>query len=311
MDFRHVPIMLNEVIDALNLQQGSVIVDATIGGAGHSSEIIKRILPGGLLIGIDQDEDAIMASQQRLGPYSPNVVIKKANFSDIKKVLSSLGISRVDGILADIGVSSHQLDEAHRGFSYMHDAPLDMRMDRSSKVTAEVLVNTLSKSDLEKIIREYGEERWASRISEFIVRERQQKPIKTTGQLVDIIKAAIPARSRREGPHPAKRTFQALRIAVNDELNNLENAIWDFIDVLRPGGRLAIITFHSLEDRIVKTAFKNAENPCICPKDFPVCICNRKPLIKIITKKPIIPSEEEQQDNPRSRSAKLRVAEKL
>lgn len=311
MDFRHVPIMLNEVIDALNLQQGSIIVDATIGGAGHSSEIIKRILPGGLLIGIDQDEDAIMASQERLGPYSPNVVIKKANFSDIKKVLSSLGISRVDGILADVGVSSYQLDEAHRGFSYMHDAPLDMRMDRSSKITAEVLVNTLSKSELEKIIREYGEERWASRISEFIVRERQQKPIKTTGQLVDIIKAAIPARSRREGPHPAKRTFQALRIAVNDELKNLENAIWDFIDVLRPGGRLAIITFHSLEDRIVKTAFKNAENPCICPKDFPVCICNRKPLIKIITKKPIIPSEEEQHDNPRSRSAKLRVAEKL
>lgn len=311
MDFKHVPIMLNEVIDMLNLREGSIIVDATIGGAGHSLEIIKRILPDGLLIGIDRDENAIMVSKERLGAYSRNVIIEKANFSNIKEILLKLNIPAVDGILADIGVSSHQLDDAERGFSYMHNAPLDMRMDRSLKITAETIVNSFPKEELERIIREYGEERWASRISEFIVRERQKKPIKTTGQLVEIIKAAIPARNRREGPHPAKRTFQALRIAVNDELKNLESAIWDFIDVLNPGGRLAIITFHSLEDRIVKTAFKNAENPCICPKDFPVCVCGKKPLVKIITKKPITPSEKEQQENPRSRSAKLRVAEKM
>lgn len=296
------PIMVREVIDMLNLKPGDVVVDATIGGAGHSLEMVKRILPGGLLIGIDQDDEAIKASKDRLEAFGENVILKRTNFSCIKEVLRDSGVNAVDAILADIGVSSYQLDEVQRGFSYMHDAPLDMRMDRRSEITAEFLVNSLSKDELEKIIRDYGEERWARRISEFIVRERQKKPIRTTAHLVEIIKSAIPARNRRGGHHPAKRTFQALRIAVNDELTVLEKAITDFIDVLKPGGRLAIITFHSLEDRIVKNAFKREENPHCC---------DGKPRIKIITKKPVVPSDDERDRNPRCRSAKLRVAEKL
>ncbi len=296
------PIMVREVIDMLNLKPGDVVVDATIGGAGHSLEMVKRILPGGLLIGIDQDDEAIEASKVRLEPFGESVILKRTNFSCIKEVLKDSGVNAVDAILADIGVSSYQLDEAQRGFSYMHDAPLDMRMDRRSEITAEFLVNSLSKDELEEIIRDYGEERWARRISEFIVRERQKKPIKTTAHLVEIIKSAIPARSRRGGHHPAKRTFQALRIAVNNELAILEKAITDFIDVLKPGGRLAIITFHSLEDRIVKNAFKREEN---------ACGCDGKPRTRIITKKPLVPSAEERERNPRCRSAKLRVAEKL
>ena len=312
MDFNHKPVLLDECIESLNIKSDGIYVDGTLGGAGHSLEILKR-LDKGTLVGIDQDEFALRVSQERLEKVqgSANLVLIKGNFRDMEKLLRLNGINAVDGILLDIGVSSHQLDEAERGFSYMQDAPLDMRMDREQELDAATIVNTYGESEIRDIIRDYGEENWAARIASFIVRARSEKRITTTGQLVDIIKAAIPAKARREGPHPAKRTFQALRIAVNDELEALRDAIGEAVEILKPGGRLAIITFHSLEDRIVKTEFSIREKPCTCPPSFPVCVCNKKPELKVLTKKPIVPSGHEIENNPRARSAKLRIAERL
>lgn len=309
MDFKHVSVLLNECIEGLNIKNNGVYLDGTLGGAGHSSEIIKNLSNEGLLIGVDQDSNALEASSKKLSEYS-NIKFVHSNFRDIKTILNELNISGLDGILLDLGVSSHQLDVPERGFSYMNDAPLDMRMNRDSGFTAKDVVNNYSKAEIERVIKDYGEERWAARIAEFIVAARSEKEIETTYELVDIIKAAIPASARREGPHPAKRTFQAIRIEVNMEIEILEQAVADCIEVLNPGGRLCIITFHSLEDRIVKNVFRNKENPCTCPADFPICICNKKSHIKIISRKPIIPSKEEIDINPRSRSAKLRIAEK-
>jgi 16S rRNA (cytosine1402-N4)-methyltransferase len=310
MKFEHVSVLLKECIDGLNIKKNGIYVDGTIGGAGHSSEIIKKLSGHGCLIGIDQDTNALEASKLRLKGYS-NTMFVHSNFINIKDILKDLNISGVDGILLDLGVSSHQLDVPERGFSYMHDAPLDMRMNMNSAFSAWDLINSYSKEDITRVIKDYGEERWASRISEFIVLERSKGSIETTYQLVEIIKAAIPAAARREGPHPAKRTFQAIRIEVNKEIEILEEAVSDCIEVLNPGGRVCIITFHSLEDRIVKNVYKTKENPCNCPPSFPICVCNKKPQIKIISRKPIIPTEEEIDYNPRSRSAKLRIAEKI
>ncbi|NMA65660.1 MAG: 16S rRNA (cytosine(1402)-N(4))-methyltransferase RsmH [Clostridiaceae bacterium] len=313
MEFEHKPIMLDECIEFLNIRPDGTYVDCTLGGAGHSSKILEKLGKNGLLIGIDQDENAIKAAGKRLSEVKTyaNYVIEHTNFENIREVIKKQKRDSVDGVLLDLGVSSHQLDEAERGFSYQHDAPLDMRMDRSNSMNAEILVNTLGQEELTRIIREYGEEKWASRIAEFIVRNREIQKIKTTGQLVEIIKAAIPAKARRTGPHPAKRTFQAIRIAVNRELEVLENLLSDVVDILSPGGRIAVITFHSLEDRIVKRSFKEMSQNCICPKDLPQCVCGIKPKVKIITRKPVIPTDEELKENPRSRSSKLRVAEKL
>jgi len=311
LEFVHIPVLLDECIKGLNIKCGGIYIDGTIGGAGHSKEIAKLMVPNGLLIGIDQDINAINAAKERLKIYGDHVKIVKDNFKNMKSIIHNLGIEKVDGILLDLGVSSHQLDEEERGFSYMKDAVLDMRMDKDNPITAERIVNEWPEDEIHYIIKQYGEERWAKRIAEFIVRERQIERITRTSQLVDIIKNAIPASARREGPHPAKRTFQALRIAVNDELGILEKTIKDAIDLLKPEGRICIITFHSLEDRIVKTTFNKLENPCICPPRIPQCICGQVPLIKIITKKPITAGTEELKKNPRSRSAKLRVAERL
>lgn len=313
MTFEHKPVMLDECIEYLNIRANGVYVDATLGGGGHSSEILKRLGPDGLLIGIDQDQDAIRAAGQRLDKVQTQgrYVLCHTNFENIREVIRMRKLKAVDGVLMDLGVSSHQLDEGERGFSYQQDAPLDMRMNESQKVDAAWVVNNLSREELTRIIREYGEEKWASRIAEFIVKHREVQKISTTGQLVDIIKAAIPAAARREGPHPAKRTFQAIRIAVNRELEVLEKTLREMVDFLNPGGRLAVITFHSLEDRIVKQIFKEKAQGCICPADFPQCVCGRKPEIRILTRKPVTPSERELNENPRARSAKLRVAEKL
>lgn len=311
MDFEHIPVLLNECIEGLNIIPEGTYVDCTLGGGGHSSEIVKRLTTG-TLIGIDQDINAINAAKERLKDYS-NVKYVHDNFSHIKNIVEGLdmGQDSVNGFLLDIGVSSHQLDEADRGFSYNYNAPLDMRMDVRSTLSAYMVVNEYSEEDLTRVIREYGEERWAKRIAGFIVNERKIKPIETTFELVYIIKKAIPKGARADGPHPARRTFQAIRIEVNNELGILEGAINDMTDILKPGGRICIITFHSLEDRIVKNVFRNLENPCTCPRDFPVCVCGKKPRIKIITRKPIIPCEEELLYNYRARSAKLRIAEKL
>lgn len=310
MEFKHVSVLLEECIEALNIKEDGIYVDGTLGGAGHSSHIIKRLSSKGLLIGIDQDKDALAAAKERLSIYK-NVRFVHNNFYDIAHILDELNISKIDGILMDLGVSSYQLDNAERGFSYMADAPLDMRMNRESNFSAYDVVNTYSEDDLNRIIRDYGEEKFSRRIAKFIVEERQKKAVETTLQLVDIIKAAIPAKARREGPHPAKRTFQAIRIEVNRELEILNKAIEDGISRLNVGGRMAIITFHSLEDRIIKNKFKELANPCTCPSDFPKCVCGKEPSIRIISRKPIEPSEEEIEVNPRSRSAKLRVAEKI
>lgn len=311
MEFHHVSVMLEEAVDKLVWKNSGIYVDGTVGGAGHSQEILKRLEEEGRLIGIDRDMNALDAAKVRLKQYEDKVLLAHSNFSSIKTVLRNNNIDRVDGVLLDLGVSSPQLDEAERGFSYMQDAPLDMRMDKTSALTAGVVVNKYSEDELRDIISEYGEERWASRIARFIVKERAKHPIETTGELVDLIKNAIPAAARREGPHPAKRTFQAIRIAVNRELEEIEKVIPDIIDVLTSGGRVCIITFHSLEDRIVKDAFRKLANPCTCPPEFPVCVCNNKPSITVITRKPIIPGEQEIANNPRARSAKLRVAQKL
>ncbi len=310
MEFEHKSVLLEECINGLNVQEDGVYVDGTLGGAGHSAEICKR-LKNGKLIGIDRDLNAIAKAKQVLDQFVCKTHIVHSNFADIKTVLTTLGLKKVDGILLDLGVSSHQLDEPQRGFSYMHEAPLDMRMDTGLSLSAYDVVNEYGEDKLFEIIKNYGEERWAKRIAEFIAAERRLKPIETTFELVSVIKKAIPKGAREDGPHPAKRTFQAIRIEVNGELLILEQAVTDAADCLNPGGRLCIITFHSLEDRIVKNGFRSLQNPCICPIDFPKCMCGKEPVVKIITKKPILPSESELELNPRARSAKLRIAEKL
>lgn len=312
MEFSHVPVLYDECMRALAIKPDGIYVDGTMGGGGHSSGICERLGEGGLFIGIDRDIDAINAASKRLNDQGTLCEKRfvRSNYADIKQVLEREGIGSIDGALLDLGVSSFQLDNPERGFSYMSDAPLDMRMDAGSDFTAYDVVNGYSEKELFRIIKDYGEERWAKRIAEFIASARKEKKIESTFELVDIIKAAIPAAARREGPHPAKRTFQAIRIEVNDELGALEKAVSDFIDVLAPKGRLAIISFHSLEDRIVKDTFKARLNPCICPPEFPVCTCGRKPDVNKITGRPIIPTDLEIENNPRSRSAKLRILEK-
>ncbi|AGX43706.1 16S rRNA (cytosine(1402)-N(4))-methyltransferase RsmH [Clostridium saccharobutylicum] len=310
MEFKHVSVLLNECIEALNIKEDGIYVDCTLGGAGHSSHILKHLSKEGMLIGIDQDKDALKAAKERLKEFD-NVKYVHSNFYNIDNILNQLEIEKVDGILMDLGVSSYQLDEAERGFSYMQDAPLDMRMNRDNDFSAYNIVNNYTEEDIYRIIKDYGEERFAKRIANFIVNRRAEKPIETTFELVDIIKAAIPAKARREGPHPAKRTFQAIRIEVNSELKILNKTIEDGVNRLNKGGRMAIITFHSLEDRIVKLKFRELDNPCICPKEFPICACGKKPIVKLISRKGIAPSKEEIEENPRSRSAKVRVIEKL
>ena len=311
MEFKHTSVLLNECIENLNIRPDGIYVDGTLGGGGHSSVICERLSEEGTLIGIDRDRDALDAAGRRLEPYGCRKILVQSNYSDIKNVLNELEIDGIDGVLLDLGVSSFQLDNAERGFSYMNDAPLDMRMSQDDDFTAYDVVNRYSEKELAGIISGYGEEKWAKRIASFIVEKRKDKPIESTFELVDVIKAAIPAKARREGPHPAKRTFQAIRIEVNDELGQLERAIEDFCDVLNPGGRLCVISFHSLEDRIVKDIIERRNNPCTCPKEFPVCICGKKADIEKISRKPILPGEEELEANPRARSAKLRVAEKI
>lgn len=310
MEFSHTSVLLKECIEQLNIRPDGIYVDGTMGGAGHSCEIAK-CLTTGRLIAIDQDSDAICAAKQRLQPYMDRVTIVKNNFEHLADILQQLDIAHIDGFLMDLGVSSYQLDTAERGFSYNHDAELDMRMDRSRGRTARDLVNHASRQELTEIIRDYGEEKFAARIAGFIEKERQHTEIVTTGQLVELIKAAIPASARRQGPHPAKRTFQALRVAVNDELGVLERAIRAGVEALAPGGRLCIITFQSLEDRIVKQMFKEYAQGCTCPRDFPVCVCGHHPKLKILGSKGILPSQQELEENSRSRSARLRVAEKI
>ena len=306
--FHHISVLLNECIDNLNIRPDGIYVDGTMGGGGHSLEIAKRLTTGRLIC-IDQDPNAHEAAGKRLAEYKDRITFVRDNFGNIKSILDSLGIEKIDGMLLDIGVSSHQLDEAERGFSYQQDAPLDMRMNPDRPFSAYDVVNGYDEDELDRVIFTYGEERWARRIAQFIVKEREAKPIETTGELVDIIKKAVPKGARKDGPHPAKRTFQAIRIEVNGELEVLQRAIDDVAARLAVGGRLCIITFHSLEDRIVKEAFRKQENPCICPPQFPVCVCGKKPLGRVITRKPILPSKEELEENPRSRSAKLRVLE--
>jgi len=309
MSFNHVSVLLKECIEGLNIKPNGIYVDGTLGGGGHSFKILQ-LLENGKLIGIDQDTDALKAATERLKIFEDKFVPVHRNFSEIETVLDELGIKKIDGLLLDLGVSSFQLDEAERGFSYMNDGKLDMRMNQSDTFTAYDIVNTYSERKLTSIINEYGEENWANRIAKFIVEARTEKPIETTFELVDVIKNAIPAAARKDGPHPAKRTFQAIRIEVNNELKIIEQTIEATVKRLNKGGRIAIITFHSLEDRIVKTAYKSLAQGCTCPPEFPICICGGKPKVKIISKKPILPSDEEVEMNPRARSAKLRVAEK-
>ena len=310
MEFRHISVLRDECIEGLKIRPDGIYVDGTLGGAGHAAEVLKRLGPDGRLIGIDQDEAAVANGQEKLGMFS-NVTIVRDNFSNFAAIMETLGIQTVDGVLLDLGVSSKQLDDGERGFSYMQDAPLDMRMDRRNPRTAAEIVNQYSQEELRKIIQDFGEERWSARIASFIVQEREKEPIRTTGALVRIIKEAVPKGARQDGPHPAKRTFQALRIEVNQELSILEGAIREMAERLSPGGRICILTFHSLEDRIVKQTFRSLENPCTCPKDFPVCVCGKKQVLRVITRKPILPGVEEVKENPRSRSAKLRIAERV
>ena len=309
MEFNHYSVMLTETIENLNIRPNGIYVDGTLGGAGHASEVCKR-LAGGRFYGIDQDDAAIAAATKRLEPFGDIVTVIRNNYCNAKAALAELGVTGVDGIVLDLGVSSYQLDTGERGFSYRYDAPLDMRMDRRQTLTAKDIVNGYSQGDLFRIIRDYGEDKFAQNIAKHIVMAREKKEIETTAELNEIIKAAIPAKMRQNG-HPSKQTYQAIRIECNRELEVLKAALSDLVDLLNPGGRLCIITFHSLEDRIVKTAFKNMENPCTCPPEFPVCVCGKKPLGKVITKKPILPSKEELEVNSRSKSAKLRVFEKI
>ncbi len=313
MEFKHKSVLLDECIENLKINPDGIYVDCTIGGAGHSSEIYRRLNSQGSLIGLDQDAFAVETSMKRLEEISSEAKFEvvNTNFKNISAACEQLGISQVNGILLDLGVSSHQLDEASRGFSYQQDAPLDMRMDRKSKLSAYEVVNQYKEQDIYRIIRDYGEEKWASRIAKFIVETREKQSIKTTYELVDVIKRAVPSAARRDGPHPAKRTFQAIRIEVNDELNILNKTIEDCVALLKSGGRLCIITFHSLEDRIVKLQFNKEVNPCTCPPTFPACICGKKPRAVLVNRKPIVSSGDELEHNPRARSAKLRVLEKI
>ena len=314
MEYRHTSVLLYETVDGLEPKPGGTYCDGTLGGGGHAALICERIGENGLFLGIDKDSEAIQTGKEKLEPYRCKKLFRQTSFENIKAVLSETGIRALKGAILDLGVSSRQLDEPGRGFSYKQDGPLDMRMDGDAEnagQSADDIVNGYDEQELCRIIREYGEERWAKRIASFIVNERKRRRISSTVELSEIVKKAIPAAARRDGPHPAKRTFQAIRIEVNDELGALERGISDFIDVLESGGRLAVITFHSLEDRIVKEVFRRRENPCECKTGSPICICGKKPDVKRITKKPILPSEGEVEENARSRSAKLRIAEKL
>ncbi len=309
-EFHHVSVLLEECLEGLNIKPDGVYVDGTLGGAGHSSQIVRRLTTG-RLIGIDRDPVALKAAGKRLAPYADRVTLVHSNFCEMDHVLDDLGIEGVDGILLDLGVSSPQLDEVSRGFSYMGDAPLDMRMNHEDTLTADVVVNTWSQEELKRILYDYGEERYAPQIAAAICRRREAAPIKTTLELVDVIRSAMPPAALREKQHPAKRSFQAIRIAVNDELGAVERIMTDAVELLNPGGRLAIITFHSLEDRIVKNGMAQAAKGCTCPPSFPVCVCGKKPKVKLISKKPIVSGDEELKINPRARSAKLRICEKI
>lgn len=311
MEFKHKSVLLKETIEYLNIRPDGIYVDGTLGGGGHAYEVCKRLSPKGRFVGIDQDEDAIKAATRRLAEFEDKIQIVRSNYCKMREALAGIGIYKADGIVLDLGVSSYQLDDPNRGFTYrVEDAPLDMRMDQRQEFTAKDLINTYSEMELFHIIRDYGEDKFAKNIAKHIVAARAEKPIETTGELTEIIKAAIPAKVRMNGGHPAKRTFQAIRIELNKELEVLQESLEDMIDMLNPGGRICIITFHSLEDRIVKNIYKKCENPCTCPSDFPVCVCGKKPLGKAVTRKPILPSEEEIEYNSRSKSAKLRVFER-
>lgn len=312
MMFEHKSVLLYETIDSLNVKPDGIYVDGTLGGGGHALEVCRRLGEYGRLIGIDQDADAIAAASERLRDYEDRVTIVRSNYEEIQSVLKDLGIEKADGIYLDLGVSSYQLDTPERGFTYREDdAPLDMRMDQRNTQTAADIVNTYSEFDLYRIIRDYGEDKFAKNIAKHIVRARETKRIETTGELTEIIKEAVPAKVRAVGGHPLKKTFQAIRIELNQELEVLNNSIDTMIDLLKPGGRLAVITFHSLEDRIVKIRFRNNENPCTCPPDFPVCVCGKVSKGRVITRKPVVPSEEEIEGNKRSKSSKLRVFERI
>lgn len=311
MEFQHKSVLLQECIDALNIRPDGIYLDGTLGGAGHSSQIARRLTEGGRLIGVDRDRTALAAAKERLAPYADRVTLVHSNFAEIDAILDSLGIPAVDGMLFDLGVSSPQLDDASRGFSYMADAPLDMRMDKDDALTAGEVVNTWPQGELRRILYDYGEERYAPQIAAAICRAREKAPFETTLELVDIIRSAMPAQALREKQHPAKRSFQAIRIAVNDELGAVSRMMQAAVGRLNPGGRLAVITFHSLEDRIVKSEMQQAARGCTCPPEFPVCVCGKKPLVKLVTRKPIVSGPAELEENPRARSAKLRVAEKL
>ena len=311
MEFQHKSVLLQECIDALNIRPDGIYLDGTLGGAGHSSQIARRLTEGGRLSGVDRDRTALAAAKERLAPYADRVTLVHSNFAEIDAILDSLGIPAVDGMLFDLGVSSPQLDDASRGFSYMADAPLDMRMDKDDALTAGEVVNTWPQGELRRILYDYGEERYAPQIAAAICRAREKAPVETTLELVDIIRSAMPAQALREKQHPAKRSFQAIRIAVNDELGAVSRMMQAAVGRLNPGGRLAVITFHSLEDRIVKSEMQQAARGCTCPPEFPVCVCGKKPLVKLVTRKPIVSGPAELEENPRARSAKLRVAEKL
>ena len=311
MEFQHKSVLLQECIDALNIRPDGIYLDGTLGGAGHSSQIARRLTEGGRLIGVDRDRTALADAKERLAPYADRVTLVHSNFAEIDAILDSLGIPAVDGMLFDLGVSSPQLDDASRGFSYMADAPLDMRMDKDDALTAGEVVNTWPQGELRRILYDYGEERYAPQIAAAICRAREKAPVETTLELVDIIRSAMPAQALREKQHPAKRSFQAIRIAVNDELGAVSRMMQAAVGRLNPGGRLAVITFHSLEDRIVKSEMQQAARGCTCPPEFPVCVCGKKPLVKLVTRKPIVSGPAELEENPRARSAKLRVAEKL
>lgn len=311
MNDYHKPVLVNEVMQYMRCREGGIYIDGTIGGGGHALEICRRIGGDGLLIGIDKDDQALAHAAETLKEYSGCVRLIKGDFRYMKALVNDIGVNEVDGVLLDLGVSSHQLDDAERGFSYNAEAALDMRMDKQQLLTARDVVNTYDEKRLYEIIRDYGEERWAKRIASFIVKERQRYPIETTSRLVEVIKKAMPAAARREGPHPARRTFQAIRIEVNDELNSIKEGLIQALDCLKPGGRLCVISFHSLEDRLVKDTFRRWQNPCTCPPDTPVCVCGNKPVAVIVTKKPVTASPDEVESNLRARSAKLRVCEKL
>lgn len=310
MEFKHVTVLLNEAVDILDIKPDGIYVDGTLGGAGHSLEIVKK-LTSGKLICFDQDINAISAAKEKLKDFMDKTILVHSNFENLREELNKLGIESIDGFLVDLGVSSHQLDVPERGFSYMQDAPLDMRMDNNAELSAYDVVNTYSEAELKRVIKDYGEENWSARIAKLIVERRATMPIRTTFELVDAIKAAIPKKMRDENQHPAKRTFQAIRIEVNRELDVIEKTLLAAVEMMNKGGVLAVITFHSLEDRIVKNVFKKLQYSCTCPPEFPVCICNSKQVVEIITRKPILPSENEVEMNPRSRSAKLRAARKL